>query len=80
MPFVLRYEAVNKNYRQGHPDYNDLSVVVPSTAMPVNGLLRLITERIPGWQSTQFPSHIILYKESREYIHGTVIHRQPPVG
>ncbi len=78
MPFVLRYEAVKKNYRRGHPDYNDLTVVVPRSGMPANELLRLITEKIPGWQATQFPSHMILYKESRDYVHGTVIWRQAP--
>jgi hypothetical protein len=26
LPFLLRYEATNKKYRQGHPDYNNLIV------------------------------------------------------
>ncbi len=78
LPFDLRYEVTNaKKYREGHPDYNDLTVEVPKTGMPVSDLLRLITTRLPGWQSTRFPSHMILYKESREYVHGVVICRQP---
>jgi glutathione peroxidase-family protein len=77
LPFLLRYEAVKKNYRKGHPSYNDLVVVVPTAAMPVNRLLRLITQSLPGWQSTKFPSHLILYKEAKDYTHGTVIWRQP---
>jgi len=77
LPFLFRYEATNKQYRLGHPDYNNLTVTVPAAGMPATELLRLITQRIPGWQSTRFPSHMILYRESREYAHGTVIWRQP---
>lgn len=78
LPFLLRYEAIDKRYRLGHPDYNSLTVTVPAEGMPISDLLRLITQQIPGWQATKFPSHMILYKENREYFHGTVIWRQAP--
>ena len=77
LPFLLRYEAENKNYRRGHPDYNNLTISVPRPGMSVSELLQIITQRLPGWQSTRFPSHMILYKESRDYTHGTLICRQP---
>jgi hypothetical protein len=77
LPFLLRYEAVNKKYRLGHPDYNNLIVVVPRSGMPADELLHLITQQLPGWQSTRFSSHMILYKETREYTHGVMIWRQP---
>jgi len=78
LPFDLRIEVTDsKKYRQGHPDYNDLKVTVPQSGMPVNELLCLVTQRQPGWQSTKFPSHMILYRESRDYKHGIVICRQP---
>ena len=78
LPFDLRYEVANKKkYREGHPDYNALTVAVPTTGMPAVELLRLITQRIPGWQSTRFPSHLILYKEDKDYTHGTTIWKQP---
>ena len=81
LPFLLRYQAEDKKkYRGGHPDFNDLSVRAPEPGMPADELLRLVTRQIPGWQSTRFPSHMILYKEAREYVHGTVICRQPPAG
>jgi hypothetical protein len=75
LPLLLRYEAANKNYRQGHPDYNEAVVTIPVTGMPADELLGLIADRIPGWQATQFPSHMIFYRESRDYPHGTVIRR-----
>lgn len=78
LPYDLRFQVVNKKkYRDGHPEYNNAAVVVPAPGMPANELLRLITEQLPGWQATSFSSHMILYRESREYIHGTVIWRQP---
>lgn len=77
LPFLFRYEAVNKNYRQGHPDYNSLTIIVPAAGMPAIELLGLITQQLPGWQSTRFPSHLILYKEDREYTHGAIIWKQP---
>lgn len=77
LPFLLRYAAVNKNYRSGHADYNNVSLTVPQIDMPAVDLLRLIAQRLAGWQGTRFPSHMILYKEKREYVHGTVIWHQP---
>ncbi len=78
LPFLLRYDCTDKNYRLGHP------VVQRSHDGRRSGqhesaseLLRLITQQIPGWQSTRFPSHMILYPESRYYVHGAIIHRQP---
>jgi hypothetical protein len=29
LPFLLRYECINKKYRAGHADYNDRTAVVP---------------------------------------------------
>jgi hypothetical protein len=48
LPFLLRYEAVNKKYRKGHPDYNNLVLTVPAAGMPVSELLRLVTRNLPG--------------------------------
>jgi len=77
LPFLLRYDCTDKNYRLGHPAYNDRVVVVPQANMGTSELLRLITQQIPGWQSTRFPSHMILYPETRDYVHGAIIQRQP---
>lgn len=81
LPFDLRFEVTDKKrYRLGHPDYNNVTVTVPAEGMPVSELLRLVTQCLPGWQSTRFPSHMILYKEARDYTHGIVICRQPREG
>ncbi len=41
--------------------------------MSARELLRTVAQALPGWQATAFPSHMILYKEHRTYIHGEVI-------
>ena len=41
--------------------------------MTAEELLRTIAEALPGWQATAFPSHMILYKESRRYTYGEVL-------
>jgi hypothetical protein len=78
LPFLLRFQVSNnKRFREGHPAYNDRTVVVPQVGMAAHEMLRLITQQIPGWQATRFPSHMILYQEARDYMHGTIIRQQP---
>lgn len=83
LPFLIRYETEHlggdryADYRKGHSDHRATTVVVSLPNMPVIELLRLITRSLTGWQSTAFPSHMILYKEQRSYRHGTLIHYQP---
>ena len=70
LPFLLRYDTT-------HADYRKLKLNVPKAGMPTAELLALITKSLPGWQATRFPSHLILYKEQRQYKYGTVIWHQP---
>ena len=41
--------------------------------MPAKELLKLVTKKLPGWQATAFPGHLILYKEHEVYKHGKQI-------
>lgn len=71
LPYCLRYEAAQIG---GHPDYNNAIVHVPRSGMNADQLLGLIAQSLPrGWQATRFPSHMILYKETTVYLHGTII-------
>jgi hypothetical protein len=71
LPYLLRYERPSG----GHPDYNAAEVDIPVANMPADQLLALITAELQGWQATAFPSHLILYKENRDYVYGRVIAR-----
>lgn len=71
LPYLLRYQTSNsKSWKAGHPDYNSKKITVPANNMFACDLLRLIVKELPGWQATEFPSHMILYKETENYKHG----------
>jgi hypothetical protein len=78
LPFLFRYQTTDrKKYRAGHVGYSGKKVVVPRAGMPAHELLKLVTQQLPGWQSTRFPSHFILYEEQRNYRYGETIWYQP---
>lgn len=76
LPFLLRYETDHlgkkkyAHYKKGHKDFFEKKVHVPMNAMTTEDLLKIISSNLPGWQTTAFPSHLILYKESKDYTHG----------
>jgi hypothetical protein len=48
----------------------------PAGPLTTRELLLQIVACLPkGWQATYFPSHVIVYRETREYTHGSVITR-----
>ncbi|WP_375742938.1 GIY-YIG nuclease family protein [Corallococcus interemptor] len=75
LPYLLRYQVdpPKASYTKGHPDFAGVTVNVPRNAMAARDLLALIARQLPGWQATSFPSHMILYKESRRYKFGTIL-------
>jgi Eco29kI restriction endonuclease len=73
LPYLLRYQTAKKKSTEPHTDYQDLAIDIPRDDMTAEELLRTVAQALPGWQATVFPSHLILYKESREYTHGQVI-------
>jgi hypothetical protein len=74
LPYVFRYETTNpKRWREGHPDYNSKALEIRADNMGAATLIASIAEQLPDWQATTFPSHVIMYKESRTYKYGKVI-------
>ncbi len=73
LPYLLRFEGTKPKSQKPHPDHLAAKVKVPMDGMPAQDLLKLITKKLPGWQATVFPGHMILYKEHRSYNHGKVI-------
>lgn len=70
LPYLLRYDTK-------HKDYEKALVNIPKAGLSATQLLSRVTKQLPGWQATRFPSHMILYKEHRDYKHGVVISYQP---
>lgn len=80
LPFTLRYELEpgargSQAFRtRPHADLLETALTIPAGPITVREALRLIMVALPpGWQATYFVSHIILYKETRSYVHGTPI-------
>ena len=84
LPYTLRYEVKltagrtkvgPHDYRLNpHPDMLTSQVTIPVGAMTVRATMRLIASALPaGWQETYFVSHVIIYKENRQYTHGVPV-------
>lgn len=80
LPFTLRYELApgakgSRAYRRWpHPDLPASPVTIPATSMTTRQTVKLLISALPaGWQATYFVSHLILYKETRSYVHGMPI-------
>ncbi len=74
LPYTLRFETQS---RQPHTDLMDTLVTLPNSMMlnARNVVSEVIRQLPTGWQAVHLPSHIILYKESRNYSYGNVIAR-----
>lgn len=78
LPYTLRYETTAKGSHafrlKPHPDYVAHQVTIPARPITVRQILKIIVTALPvGWQATEFVSHVILYKETRNYLHGKAI-------
>ena len=71
LPYLLRFQRLKKNSPAPHPDFKGVSIeVAAEDRLAADRLLKVIASRLPGWQATVFCSHMILYKESKDYQHG----------
>lgn len=80
LPYVFRYQNAARGSRRPHPDLDNTTVsILAGPPVTARRVIQEIVAQLPtGWQATQLPSHIILYKESpRPYAQGTVIAKSP---
>jgi len=78
LPYTFRYQTAGsgsgRRNLSPHPDFVAARVTVPPGLHTTRELVRLALAVLPpGWQATEFVSHVILYKENRTYIHGRAI-------
>ena len=73
LPYLLRFETAAPKSPKPHPDHLAAKVKVLSNGMAAKDLLKLVAKKLPDWQATIFPGHMILYKENRRYNHGKKI-------
>ncbi|MGH7174318.1 MAG: Eco29kI family restriction endonuclease [Gemmataceae bacterium] len=81
LPFLFRYQCdPRKRYTKGSIKYNSLTIKVPQSSLSLSDLIRVVIDQFPdGWQTTFFPSHVILYAEAptRIYTNATLVIRKP---
>ncbi len=79
LPYTFRYETLRDARGRAlrhapHAEMEATSVLIPPAPQTTRGLLRVIREALgPNWQATAFASHVILYKEGRDYRYGSVL-------
>lgn len=76
LPYLLRFHKVTRKFKsqadqQAVQELKETQVKVAFKSMSAKDLLVEIAKQLPdGWQATQFPGRLILYKEQADYRHG----------
>ena len=74
LPYTFRFQTSKPKSRTMHPEFLATNVALAPCRYTTRSIIQSIVEALPaGWQATLFPSHVILYRESRTYPFGTVI-------
>lgn len=81
LPYTLRYETLRNaegraQRHRPHPELVNATANIPPGPHTVRGLMLLLLGALDStWQATSFASHVILYKESRQYRYGEVLQK-----
>ena len=79
LPYTFRFQTLTNERGHGiagtfHADLPAHNVTIPPGPLSARQTLEVIVAALPtDWQATRFDSHVILYKESKKYTHGTII-------
>lgn len=72
-PYTFRFETAETRGKP-HADYKGKVVKLKKADMSFRDILACICQQLPtGWQATEIPSRVILYKESKSYPRGNVL-------
>lgn len=75
VPYTFRFE-LETGRRRAHPELAAASVPTMAGPITMRSFLTAVAAALPaGWQATSLPGRVILYKESRQYPHGSIIAR-----
>jgi hypothetical protein len=76
VPYVFRFERAGRRKRAAHADLTGAQVNVPTKNGTVRSTIDAVFKQIPkGWQATELPARVIIYKENFNYEFGKVIAR-----
>jgi hypothetical protein len=76
VPYVFRFERAARPKRAAHADLTGTQVTVPTKNVTARSTIAAVFKQIPkGWQATELPARVIIYKENFNYDFGKVIAR-----
>lgn len=76
LPYTFRVEGRSRGNRRIHPEFEAVEVTLPAPPYTTRAVIEAIIRALPpGWQATALASRIIVYREARDYLFGTVIAR-----
>lgn len=74
LPYTVRYESISPRSKKPHPELLDTNVALPEGPISVRTALTCVASALgQEWQVTTLPGHVIVYREHRTYVHGTII-------
>ncbi len=74
LPYTIRWESDAVAQKV----LDEAEVQIPDGPLTARSALESIVAALPsGWQATALAGRIILYRENKEYLHGTLISRNP---
>jgi hypothetical protein len=75
VPYVFRFQTDGKG-RKPHADLASTRIDLPRKVYTARSAVEEILGQLtPGWQATELPGRVIIYKEDREYQFGRIIKR-----
>lgn len=76
VPYVFRFERAGRRKRAAHADLTGTQVTVSTNNVTARSTIDAVFKKIPkGWQATELPARVIIYKENFNYDFGKVIAR-----
>lgn len=76
LPYSFRYDGGARGIKYAPEDLLQTTVRLPEGQLTARTVLQCVLAALPpGWQATNLRARLILYKESRNYVHGEVVGR-----
>jgi hypothetical protein len=76
LPYTFRAQNAGGKSRKPHPDLCNPVAMPECSAWTARAVITSVVRQLPaGWQAVKLPSHVILYKEKKDYPSGELLAR-----
>ncbi|MEC4337845.1 GIY-YIG nuclease family protein [Stenotrophomonas pavanii] len=74
LPYTIRFQAASKRSKKPHQHLVDTPIEIPEDLSTVRSILTRVSQALgKEWQVTALPGYVIIYNESRDYEHGSIL-------